>query len=100
MTKLEKVEDLTFTYIGGGADAPYSCNFMGKQEFIKGEPVKIDGTKSHLIMKLRGNPCFVEGEADPKEIAKAEKKAKEESIEKEKKLKQREHEILRKRKKI
>lgn len=65
----------TYTYIGGGADAPQLINFMGKQEFMIGDPTEV--TDPEVLAKIGGNQCFVEGEADRKEIIKEAKKAQE-----------------------
>jgi len=80
--ELEKVEDIIFTYIGSGDEPPRTCNFMGQQPFTMDEPVTIDGTKTFLIGKLRGNPSFVEGKVTKEqkqerdeEVIEAKKKA-------------------------
>lgn len=52
-----------FTYVGKGESSPRRINFMSKQEFVIGRSVKV--TDKELIRKLKGNPTFVVGKADP-----------------------------------
>jgi len=63
-----------YTYIGGGDSPPQVTNFMGKQEFIIGEPV--DVTNPELLKKLEGNPCFTMGKVEMRKIIKATEEAK------------------------
>lgn len=58
-----KGKGTVFTYVGKGETSPQRINFMGKQEFIRGRPVTVTDPK--LIAKLKGNPTFIIGKANP-----------------------------------
>lgn len=57
-----KKDGEVFTYVGKGEESPNRINFMGKQEFVRGRPTEV--TDPDVLRKIRGNPTFVEGEAD------------------------------------
>lgn len=65
-SKTVKPVGITYTYVGGGEASPHVINFMGKQRFVRGEPVEI--TDPILLQKLANHPCFVDGEIDPKQL--------------------------------
>jgi len=56
----------TFTYVGAGADSPRLINFMGRQEFVRGEETEV--TDPEVLAKLYGNPTFVQGAADQRTL--------------------------------
>lgn len=55
-----------YTYVGSGADSPRKINFMGKQEFVRGEAVTV--TDPAVLAKLVNNPCFAAGEVKQQDI--------------------------------
>lgn len=64
---------MIYTYIGGGDTPPRITNFMGKQEFIIGEPTEV--TDPQLLVILEKHRSFKKGEVDNKEIELATEKA-------------------------
>lgn len=60
------VTEGVYTYVGKGADSPRKINFMGKQEFIRGEAVTV--TDPALLAKIAKNPSFVAGEVKQQDI--------------------------------
>ena len=75
MTKAKAKETKnTYTYIGGGEDSPGMIKFMGIQDFLLGEATEV--TNERVLKKIAGNPCFVKGAVDRKEIFENADKAK------------------------
>ena len=56
----------TYTYIGGGEDAPQITNFMGRQEFVIGEETEV--TDTVILGKIKTNQCFIKGAVERKKI--------------------------------
>lgn len=63
-----------FTYVGKGEDCPNVIKFMGRVEFVRGEPVTV--TDPEVLAKLKVNPSFVQGAVERKELAVADAEAK------------------------
>jgi hypothetical protein len=71
MAKKQHAEDTEatgefYTYVGGGEDSPRVVNFMGLQEFVRGEATEV--TDSMVLAKIKNHPCFIQGEADQKAL--------------------------------
>jgi len=56
---VEEVEEEVWTYVGSGHEPPQVTNFMGRQVFMRGHPVKV--TDTLVLMKIKNNACFVKG---------------------------------------
>ena len=65
--------DNVYTYVGAGDAPPHVINFMGKQEFVRGEAVEV--TDPVLLAKIVNNASFVKGSVDPKTLYKADAEA-------------------------
>lgn len=62
-----KVSDANVhTYVGGGEDSPRKINFMGKQEFVRGQPTKI--TDPAILAKVKNHPCFTQEEVTQEDL--------------------------------
>lgn len=72
----DEVEGEVYTYIGKGTEIPRRINFMGLQPFVRGQATEV--TNPTVLKKLKGHPCFVEGEVDPDELDEADVAAEEE----------------------
>lgn len=66
-----------YTYVGGGESSPSAIKFMGKQNFLIGKATEVSDPE--VLAKLKGHPCFVEGEADQDALVEKELEAKEEA---------------------
>ena len=64
----------TFTYVGSGEDSPNVINFMGRQEFVRGEEQEVSDPT--VLRKIENNPSFVKGKFGLKGIQEMDKKAK------------------------
>ena len=64
---------MKFTYVGGGADSPSVINFMGRQEFVRGEATEV--TDKIVLNKIKNCPTFVEGEVSQKDLSENDKAA-------------------------
>ena len=53
---------MKFTYVGDGNQSPAEIHFMGREKFKLNVAKEV--TDEELIAKLKGNPCFVEGEVE------------------------------------
>lgn len=62
-TEIETSKANIYTYVGKGESSPKRINFMGRQEFIIGRPAEV--TDPNVLAKIKGNPTFIQGEADP-----------------------------------
>jgi hypothetical protein len=51
-----------YTYIGAGDEPPHMINFMGLQNFVRGQPTEVNNPE--VIEKVSHHACFVKGEAD------------------------------------
>lgn len=58
-TIVEEVEEEVWTYVGSGHEPPQVTNFMGRQVFMRGHPVKV--TDPLVLMKIKNHGCFVKG---------------------------------------
>jgi hypothetical protein len=56
---VEEVEEEVWTYVGSGHEPPQVTNFMGRQVFMRGHPVKV--TDPLVLMKIKNHGCFVKG---------------------------------------
>jgi hypothetical protein len=56
---IEEVEEEVWTYVGSGHEPPQVTNFMGRQVFMRGHPVKV--TDPLVLMKIKNHRCFVKG---------------------------------------
>jgi len=56
---VEEVEEEVWTYVGSGHEPPQVTNFMGRQVFMRGHPVKV--TDPLVLMKIKNHACFVKG---------------------------------------
>ena len=70
-----KTEKNIYTYVGSGEKPPSKIDFMGMQKFVIGKPEEV--TDELVLQKIKGHPCFVEGEADADEITKRQEEAEE-----------------------
>lgn len=52
----------TYTYIGTGANPPHLVNFMGMQNFVRGQETEV--TNEKVLAKIKNSPCFVKGACD------------------------------------
>ena len=86
--EINKEKSYIFTYAPTCFESPKYINFMGKKEFIEGEPVNIIDNPSNelLIFKLKGHPLFIEGEHSQEEIKNIINKKKIETQERTKKI--------------
>jgi hypothetical protein len=75
---LSKQSDVkTFTYVGAGEGSPNVIKFMGKIDMVRGEPVDVPVSDSHLIGKLLGCSTIIEGAiVDRKDLQEMDIKAK------------------------
>jgi hypothetical protein len=62
-----------YTYIGAGATPPQLINFMGMQVFMRGELTTV--TNPVVLGKIKGNPCFVQGEYPKEKLMENDKQA-------------------------
>lgn len=62
----EDEDGIVYTYVGAGTEPPVKINFMGKQVFIRGKATTV--TNAEVLAKLKGHPCFVEGEVDQEDL--------------------------------
>lgn len=79
---VEEVPENVFTYVGAGESPPTVINFMGVQEFVRGEPVLV--TNEELLKKIVNNPSFVRGTVDMRTLHEGDKQAAREAAEKRK----------------
>lgn len=56
---VEEIEEEVWTYVGSGHEPPQVTNFMGRQVFMRGHPVKV--TDPLVLMKIKNHKCFVKG---------------------------------------
>lgn len=57
-----KADGDVYTYVGSGAEAPETVNFLNRQKFVRGISETV--TDPLVLSKIGGHPCFVKGEAD------------------------------------
>ena len=69
----KKVPENFFTYVGAGQSPPPVINFMGKEEFVRGEGKVV--TNTEVLHKLRNHPCFINGVVSQKELYQRDKEA-------------------------
>ena len=79
---IEELAENVFTYVGAGESPPTVINFMGAQEFVRGEPVLV--TNEDLLKKIINNPSFVRGTVDMRALHDGDKQAAREAAEKRK----------------
>jgi len=58
-TIVELVSDNIYTYVGSGCTPPERTNFMGLQEFVRGEPIEV--VDPFVRKKIENHPCFIKG---------------------------------------
>lgn len=69
-----------YTYVGTGDTPPAVINFMGRQEFVRGEPVEV--VDEAILPKLQNNPSFIKGTVEMRELHARDKAAAHEAAEK------------------
>lgn len=65
-TVSEVIKNNVYTYIGQGDKPPHMIKFMGKQVFVRGDPVEV--TDPEVLAKVKINPCFTNDKVDKEKL--------------------------------
>lgn len=69
---IEEVEEEVWTYVGSGHEPPQVTNFMGRQVFMRGYPVKV--TDPLVLMKIKNHRCFIKGAIEGEKLIEQDQK--------------------------
>ena len=65
-TVVKLVSSNIYTYVGAGDTPPHMINFMGMQNFIRGQATEV--TNQTVLDKIKTNPCFKKGKVNMDEL--------------------------------
>lgn len=74
--EIEEINEEVWTYVGSGHEPPQVTNFMGRQVFMRGHPVKV--TDPVVLGKIQHHKCFVKGKVAGEKIIEMDEKEKNE----------------------